>query len=392
MNLVICSFEYGRGLGAEGICTERFVRALAPKCGRISILASKRTKHGLVPENAVLRRISDKPSSWSLASLLSAAFKTYIDPTWIWQRRVGRAQLAGRFSVVYGRALPLGSIMAAERLALKHRLPYGIHFSDPVPGPWCEKQWERDAMLRAVKKVAGNAVFVTFVTKQAMHMQERLLGIPLEKKSFVIPHVANPPRWFAEKPAQGVRFLYTGIFYGRRKPDTLLAAFARFRQENENSEFHFVGADPNELFSASRRLAIQGAVKVFPFSADLTSHYQNSDVLVATDAGDAEPVFLTTKLVEYLSVNRRVLLVSPAISPGAQLIKGMCGSASRADESVAVIYSTMKSIAASAPSTADYQSRFDLMRPYYADALAETFISQAADHLSRHNRSVGFTT
>lgn len=393
MNLLICSWEFGQAgvegqkVGVEGICTERLVRALAQKCSNIKVLTSKMNSCPPLPQNVSVERIAFRPTSWRLASLLSQVFRTPIDPTWAWQRRVSKFNADHSVSAIYGRACPLASIAATYRLAVRSRLPYGIHFSDPLPDLWCPRRWECESITRTVRKITLGAAFVTFVTDQALALQERTLGIPLANKSFVLPHVALPPRWLGVKRDGGVRFLYTGSFYGRRKPDALLKGFAQFREHCKTAEFHFVGSALGELMAIAQRLGIQDAIRVFPYTADLTPHYENTDVLVATDATDTEPVFLTTKLVEYLTLNRRVLLVSPPLSSGAALVGQMTESARRADENAEAICSAMMAMTAAVPSVADYEHRFRVMLPYSPEAVSELFVAKVLEHLKRDQQT-----
>ena len=59
------------------------------------------------------------------------------------------------------------------------------------------------------------------------------------------------------------------------------------------------------------------------WATDLNDVVANSDILVDLDGDDIEPIFMSSKLKQYLVYNRPVLSITPHNSPTSYLLKEM---------------------------------------------------------------------
>lgn len=380
MHLLICNTEFDAD--AEGICTGRLVRALLDAQCKITVVTSSAADTSFQHERLNYVKV-DSRTLWprKAFSLLTRLLnKVPVGADYPWCRRVAALHLSPRPDIIYGRAWPIAGVVAARSLALKLGIPFWMHLSDPYPTPWLEPG------SRVFKRLCGHArrliqdsQAVTFTTPQALGYQQRAISMQLGAKAFVLRHIAPDPTWLPcrRNPAQ-TTCAYIGSFYGKRTATALLEGFALHLKSSPDSRFLFVGSDPNAILPDAERLGIARAIQLVERVKDVRPYLAAADVLVAVDDFHGEPVFLSTKLVEYMVVNRPVLLISPANSPGA----GLAMRFERTMQLVArqdtrEIAGALTSVAGLRPDDKDYLSRFEGMNEFSAQAVASQVLHEA---------------
>lgn len=382
MHILICSYEFGYAQGPEGLCVMRLAHALLDAGVRVTVVASRdadegKTRPGLEVIKVRAEPFPPKPLFRNLERALGRLyFKNHHQ---FWQRRVLRTKLPRNVDVIYGRCMPFSSGLAAQRLADKLHLPLMVHFSDPLLSPWyTPPPLPLYLMRRLYMKVVSRAQAISFVTQEAIAYSERTMQVSLHEKAFVLNHVAPAAHVFGPRHHRAdPRFLYAGRFYGRRGPRVLLEGFAIHLKSHPSSEFHFVGSEFATVMGDAERLAITNSIAVFPFTPDVVSHFARADILVAIDAADETPVFLSTKIVDYFLVDRLVLLVTPANSPAEQLAKKAPGTAFAVRENSEAIAAAMNDLATNGTTERDYRQRFKMMREFSGEAVAKSLVASA---------------
>lgn len=321
--MLLCSLEYGPKVGAEGICTQRLAEALEERgCSVTVVTAAKDYGDSPVSRSRIIRVPSWQRIPRLLNSLASRCLgRSVTRPSWVLHMKFLKIP-PHRF--VYGRGVPLDSIVAADILARKMGVPFGIHFSDPMPLPmeWTPQRGARKRSLNVLRPIIARASLVTFTTECALALQEKNLGFPIRDKSIVLPHIAPSKRRFGKPGTESKpHLLYTGLFYHRRSPEALLQGFEVLLQKHPDARLVLLGTEPASV-NAYLKGAVAKQVRILPrvSQLELNQYYRNASILVAVDANDSEPVFMSTKLIEYLATDRQVLLISPDNSPGSQLI------------------------------------------------------------------------
>jgi glycosyltransferase involved in cell wall biosynthesis len=368
--LVLCSHGYWDS--PEGICTGRLVSALVGAGWDLDLITASTAPIRPLSPRLRVHRVGEGPA-W-LKRVFNGCARRLQRPlleTYWWARRAARVALARRPDVVYGRGLPLASLVAATDLSRRYRVPLALHFSDPIPSPWdgpetrsyrVERRWSR--------RLLRSASSVTFVTREALEFQEQATGLSLRARALVLPHVAPTAAALNARPSSPPRLCYVGSFYGRRRADALLRGFARYRAAGGQAELHFVGTDPHELQAGLARQGLHPWVRVHARTSDLEPHYADASVLVAVDAFVGRPVFLATKLVEYLAVPRPILLLSPSGSPGRTLLETIPGSSVGCDEDEATIADAIARLIRVSTGAVDYSERDALRRQFDGQSLA----------------------
>jgi glycosyltransferase involved in cell wall biosynthesis len=385
MHILICSFEYGWGQGAEGICTMRLAEALAAAGERVTVLTSDQADCRL-PAGGSQIHVSAKPfapqRAFAFLRRIVGRF-LHTDFEMFWRRRIRAVALPSDVDVVYGRAMPLAGIVAAKEVANRLRRPLLVHFSDPPLSPWyapppLARKWRLRHCIESVERAAK----VSFTTEAALGYSRSTLGLPLGDKGFVLHHVAPAPTYLPRRePAQAPVYLYAGHFYGNRQPTSLLAAFKQVLAQLPDARFRFVGTDPAAVEKEATQAGVRHAVDILPFTRDVAAECARADVLVAIDAADRESPFLSTKLVEYLMVDRMALVVTPRGSPSDLLAARAPRTTISVPDRHADIVDGMFTAARAAPGPQAFEERFASMRDFSAESVAACFVMAAAQAL-----------
>jgi len=382
LHICICTFEYGTSQGPEGICTRRLAEALHREGARVTVITSEKaeTTSGEQVGPKVIA-VSSQPFCpvllWHQLEKILCNWRLFGNNYhFFWQARVWLQRLPEGVNVIYGRSMPLSGCLAAWRLARKNRLPLFIHFSDPVLSPWYRPAPMPLRLLRRYyRKLVSAATGISFVTTDAIAYSEQTMKISLAGKAFVLPHVGPAPMRLGHKSGETLPvFLYAGRFYGARTPEKLLAGFAKFLERSPGAIFRFLGAQPESINPEAFRLGVSGSVEILPFTRDVSKAFGEADVLVALDAFEGAPVFMSTKIIEYLSTDRPVLLLSPRNSPASRLVSRFPGTALSVGNDAEDIASAMENLLARSRGDEAFQRRFKAMEEFSPSQVARSLI------------------
>lgn len=375
-HILICSVNFDAR--PEGICTGRLVRALLEQDVRVTLVcAREKSRPGFSHPLLDLRALSMglRHPQW-LWHALAGARGHLSSNHYVWTRRVASIALQDTPDVVYGRAWPYSSLVAAQMLAQRLQRPLWLHFSDPFPAP--PRDTEAAYVMRGLQTLAAQARGASFTTEQAADYQLRQLALNRPNWAQVLNHVAPTERTFGllqPEPNAPARFVYPGFFHATRPPEPLLAGFAAHVRSGANAHLHFVGTKPLQVRSGIQRHGLESRTSIEPYTQDVMSWYQRASVIVAVDWLEGEPVYMLTKVVEALVVDRPLLLITQAGSPGDRL-------ASQCPDTVVSLTSSapadvargMARAQAMASQPGDYARRRALMREYSGPEVARRCI------------------
>jgi len=225
---------------------------------------------------------------------------------------------------VYGRANPLVSLFAAERLAKRCGAPLILHFSDPIPCPWEDLRANGTRRLvLSVSKLLRSAALLTFTTPEAMAYAEGIYGCGIPARSVLVPNIT--PAWDDGRGLGGSagrrELVYVGSFGGARQPDTLLEGLAVHNQMHPGESLGLALVGTQRAYAARATAVLRGRADVrwVPWTEEVMPHYAGARIAAVVDADDAQPVFLASKTLEAIHAARRVLIVSPDGSPARRL-------------------------------------------------------------------------
>lgn len=208
------------------------------------------------------------------------------------------------------------SLYLGQKLSTKLEKKWIIYSVDAIPTPL---DWNPDARLHNnVAKQLRSAISKAdafYAANPIMLQYEIDLFGNFNGNTGVIltPHDNKGCNRYVEH--EGISFLYTGNIYGPRKVDSLIAAFAKFNEENPKSKLIFVGKFFGSIQDQYQCLVDEGRIVFHGFTDNLTPHYENADVLIDIASIHPNDVFLSSKIVNYLPVKKPIIAISGQCSP-----------------------------------------------------------------------------
>lgn len=306
---------------AEGVCTGRLVRSLLDKGADITLFTSKKAKLGLHHENLKTKVFPHRPRMPGMVFNLAARSTGFIENNfYLWTRRV--ISRAIDFNDVpdlfYGRSWPHASLIPAYYLAKRYSKPLILHFSDPFPPPNENKVPRR--LLEGLQEMMDQADALTFTNEETIEYQSRFLKFD-KSKAYILPHVTQAPRSLANRLPKGKDFYFIGTLAEPYLAELLIKGFLLYSKYNKAARLYFVGTSESMIDGISSKHSAKEFVKILPFTEDVNAMMAMADVLLSIDVNVNSPVCTPTKICEYLSVNRKILAVTPDKSPTDKLLK-----------------------------------------------------------------------
>jgi glycosyltransferase involved in cell wall biosynthesis len=136
------------------------------------------------------------------------------------------------------------------------------------------------------------------------------------------PHIGS----FVEYPVNRSDinvFIYTGAIYGLRKSHYVINAFIKLLSIQPDSKLIFVGHGlPIETLSLINDKE-KSKIETHPFTKDLTPYYIAATALIDIDSDLEDDVFISSKIVNYININRIIILETGHHSPSRQIFSGL---------------------------------------------------------------------
>ncbi len=227
-------------------------------------------------------------------------------------------------------------------LRIKRRrpeIPWLAHFSDPwADSPYYAAAAPKDKAIAAAQEraVIAAADIVVFVTRQTADLVMGKYPRSWHGKARVIPHGFDadilrrinitPGTTHSSNDARRMRIVHTGSLYHGLRPATgVLQALADLRRSDKDLpiEVTFIGHNPPSLHHEIKRFGLDDVVFCFGPKAWSESLHAAStaDLLLIIDAPAKDSVFLPSKLVEYLSLRKPILGLTPECGASADLLR-----------------------------------------------------------------------
>jgi glycosyltransferase involved in cell wall biosynthesis len=254
------------------------------------------------------------------ARLAAAAMAKVVD-----QRTAGCAPYDYAFAMVSFKHL--SPLILCERLTRLRLAKKNIaYFVDAIPAPpgWSVNTREfrslRTYIRARLEKIDGlfssNEQMLRYQLAIARDIAIDHVGVlltPTSGADWPLPATTGQERY---------NFLYTGGFYGKRTPKYVLSALKLVLERHPNAYLVFVGTtafESNELSMLTE--SERKHVLIHPFTTDLTRFYAEATALLDIDGDLDDDVFLSSKIANYLSVNRIIISETGRNSPARNLFR-----------------------------------------------------------------------
>ena len=267
---------------------------------------------------------------------IAPPIKLLPDEKWVWIPAAARAARAlaarQRFDVLVSFAQPWSDHLIGLRVHRATGLPWVAHFSDPwTDSPYLRgHRWQRRLWRRMESDVIGAASAILFVNAQTADRVMKKYPPEWRSKVHVVPHGFDRAELASVPPASSsdrLTLLHAGRFYdGIRTPEPMLRALAMLAKRRPLArELHvtFVGTPVPAHQHLAIDLALTGIVEFtgrVPF-AESAARSAAADVLVVIDAPADDSLFLPSKLIDYLPLDRPILGLTPPRGASADVIR-----------------------------------------------------------------------
>lgn len=321
MRILVLTYNYGDT--ASGVVTYRVVSELKKLGNEVFVITSETSvKDTYVLEcpnwfsdNSVIVRGIKK-----LYRLLSGDLLEY---NYLWRRRAYKRALEviGRYKIdwLYCRTTPLDSCVVGYRLKKKTQIKLLLHFTDPVPSEYStHNKWLLHILVRKYKRIVEKSNYVSYGTIEMRKCQESLFHID-DGNSFVSPDAASSsePLRLPNKRNEVKKIVYFGGFGDYRNPYPLFEAIETINKTGNKVILLVYMRKP------LTQKAIPSNVIFMGRTDNMNNALAEADVLVDLDVINEKSVYLSSKIKDYILVNRPILAITRTGSPTSNLVKGM---------------------------------------------------------------------
>lgn len=317
-NIIFVSYSFGDNIPV-GVGALRIAKAMIKLGWKLFVITS--TDYHSNDSNLIIQKVENFPRlpsrvSFNLSNILQKELYYYS-----WEKKakivikniIKNNQIQG----VYTRATPI-CVCTIGVFAKKHfRLPLIMHFTDPIPAPkeWSPNPMYRSRMTKQMKEYIEYADYVSFGNERMLSYQEDILLTSLKNRAFVSPDPSKNSFIMlpeSNKKSNELTLVYLGNIYGNRNPYNLFEALRLF----SNRSCHFI-------IYGSRFNGTPDFIEFRKRTTDVSNALKEADILVDIDGDDKTPVFISSKLKDYLSVNRPILSITPLNSPTRELLANL---------------------------------------------------------------------
>lgn len=322
----ILFLSYDIGLTASGIISERILRELINQGNEVVVITQLSFSKDItgcrmveipncLKENTFLSRLWNK--------IISYFFYPF-NSNFIWRLRtvvkaIGILNM-WKPDCIYCRTSPTDPLFVGICLKYIYNIPLISNLTDPLPPPieYIKNTRVRNQLTKQARKIIKNSDLLAMGTEQAIIYQQRITGLSFSNKVFVSPDPVpfNGLKIVKQNKSQRVRLLYLGAIYGSRNIYPLLEAIKLLRDIHFNIVLDIFG--PIHTLDDKYQF-----VKQHKFATNLDEIISDSDILVDLDGDDSEPVFVSSKLKQYIVYNRPILSITPLGSPSSKLLKDL---------------------------------------------------------------------
>lgn len=319
------------------------------------IYRSKKTKHFLFPR---------------LRLIVSNLLQVNLD-SFKWRREMFKLAMhiieKHNPDVIYARSSPISVCEIAAKLTKETGIPALMHFTDPVPAPieWDANVLYRKRMIKTMNHILPRARKISFGNAAMLDYVQSLINYGIKNKVFISPDPVPTSTFYYTPPIRKneVHFVYLGSLYGSRNPQPLIDALSKLNSEGMQIKLDIY--DINRVGTVLPKFA-----HFLGRTDDVKRALLASDVMIDLDGDDKTPVFISSKIKEYLCCGRPILSITPNDSPSHQMTKSLRTVFHTINE-VGEIEKAIRSVLLSSFQEPDYEERLALINKHSPKAVAE---------------------
>lgn len=368
--ILFITYSFGKDTPV-GVGSERVVKALANRGCRIIVITSSKVVVSIPNIQFIVKKNSPRlPSNFS-AKLSNIVGRELFYFAWEIKAYIAAKKQLHKnkyVDVIYTRSNPISVCPIGIRLKKKFHIPLLMHFTDPIPAPkeWCPDPKSRKRMIKQMQFLLPHADLISFGNPHMLRYEKNVMSISLPN-AFISPDPVS--RGFVYLPKktehkETFNLLFLGNIYGNRNPSCLFEAIEQL--SNYPIKLFLYGTNNGNF---------PDFVTVKDRTDDIDSVMQNMDVLVDIDGDDETPVFVSSKLKDYLSVNRPIFAISPNNSPSREILFGL-HTVNISINETQHIRNILLSLMNTKYQDSDYEDRKKVLELFSADQIALEILNQ----------------
>lgn len=321
MKILIVTDIIGRT--APGIVFERLVSELSKK-HEIECYCTECSPSIDISQNVIVNIIPNIRVHPRISRVLIQILKINV-LDYFWARKCSR-KIHDSYDFVFSliSSCHCNGLVAGNMLAAKYQYKHACYSVDAIPAPlgWSMNNQYYYSLQHFIKNHLSK---VDFFASSNEKMLEYQLSTFQPKKGLMsdVIYTPSPPSALNYPLSDNMLFLYTGGIYGVRKVNYMLRAFKLLLNEYPYAKLRFVGTviAPKQLsmFTEQERRNIE----ILPFVRDLSHHYSQAIALLDIDADLADDIFLSSKIVSYIKINRPIICETGINSPSRLIFNGI---------------------------------------------------------------------
>ncbi|QBR13606.1 glycosyltransferase [Sphingobacterium sp. CZ-2] len=372
---------------APGIVFQRIVNGLS-KLHEVHVIASHLDSSISLFSND-LRIIQKQKTNSKFDKLSMILFKRNLVDN-LWGKKVAKSiHPKENYDLIFG-LISFGhyeGLFGGLELRKKLLSPLAIYSVDAIPAPegWMPKDYFYYSLKSMIRKNLSktNAMFSSNDKMLNYQMSLMINKKKIFSSTVYTPSIGTFKILPPSKESENI-FLYTGGIYGPRKLDYLFQAFENLIQKYPFARLWFVGTKISKQFLERYSEELQNKVSVYPFSDDLESYYQKATALIDIDADLPDDIFISSKIVNYLMVDRLIISETGEDSPSRLLFSGI-ESISQCNHSAKELYLAMENAITCAD--INYESRKVIIDKFHVNSVCKKLSEDLKNFLSFNKKN-----
>lgn len=218
------------------------------------------------------------------------------------------------------------ALIAGVFFSKKYNIKLAVYAVDAVPAPvgWMVKDYFYENLKKLMAQYLSKCDALFSSNQQMLDYQ---LTTFTHKENLVTAVLFNPSLGSFQNDNVGLNdeniFLYTGGIYGPRKVTYLLSAFELLLKSYPLSKLQFVGSVLSKEILSTYNTETISKIEIIPFTKNLKPFYETATALIDIDADIDNDVFLSSKMTNYILINKPIICQTGENSPSRMLFKNI---------------------------------------------------------------------
>ena len=378
MNILVIVQEIGDN--AAGLVTENLLKGWFNSNNDIRVICKSNANKSfstdaivkvneMIPQRSAIGKILMilTTKEWSVRRWVKKAMVTYEKVFFEFKPQVVLAMSS---------AANFASFDLGYRISKKYHIPLALHAFDPIPSTigWGENKYYRRAMASCVKPFYNHSTWISSTNQSMLNYQLDTVGIRDNKVTFVIENPSDQTHYNLNETAKNFNFVYLGNLYNKRNPQILINAFSDYCIENPSAHLFFVGKVSSNL-TINIPIDARNNIHFEDWTDSPQKYIEQASVLIDIDADLENDVFISSKLTNYLGINRLILCITPPNSPASQLLATIGNSVLGCNNEELLILKALKDCESKSTSTLSYKDRKEVRNRLKVETIIKKWTS-----------------